>query len=282
MVQDIRRRQGSETAADAAASAAAGASAAGASGSSFELNHFHSVLNTRFRMLATLLLIRCDVAVVSDFYALQRRGRAKSVQHDWVTAELHADFADNRQACERVVDEARQRQQPMQEVEARIFFARWAALERAAASSLSSSSSPTAATATNDLAQSVRLLDAAKEHLRAAEEVCKRWRAQTPGMLAEVEAASAMLRRDGDVFYTAVDNDEKRQVYAAMAREFLGTGHWYTCANGHPFTVGECGMPMETAACPQCGAQIGGQHHQAVEGVRHARDFEEQFGRLRI
>jgi len=35
-----------------------------------------------------------------------------------------------------------------------------------------------------------------------------------------------------------------------MAREFIGTGHWYTCLNGHPFTVGECGMPMQTSIYP--------------------------------
>ena len=32
----------------------------------------------------------------------------------------------------------------------------------------------------------------------------------------------------------------------AMAQSFQGTGHWYYCANGHPFTVGDRGMPMET------------------------------------
>ncbi len=286
MVQDARRRDERETAAAAPATAATSyPSASGSSGGS-ELNHFHSVLNTRFRMLATLLLIRCDIAVVSDFYALRRRGRAQSAPHDWVTAALLADFADNRQACERIVDEARQRQQPMQEVEARIFFARWAALERATASAAAAAAaaapSPLSAAAAPNLAQSAGLLDAAREHLRVAEAVCKRSPAQTPGMLAEVEAAAALLRRDGDVFYAPVDNAERRQVYAAMAREFSGTGHWYTCANGHPFTVGECGMPMQAAACPQCGAPIGGQDHRPAEGVRHARDFEDQFGRLHV
>jgi len=40
-----------------------------------------------------------------------------------------------------------------------------------------------------------------------------------------------------------------KEVMSAMAREFRGSGHWYTCVNGHPFTVGECGMPMEQARC---------------------------------
>ena len=41
-------------------------------------------------------------------------------------------------------------------------------------------------------------------------------------------------------------------------------------------------MPMQTARCPQCGATIGGQHHQAVEGTIHARDLEQRFGRLAV
>jgi len=61
-------------------------------------------------------------------------------------------------------------------------------------------------------------------------------------MLREVSDVERMLK--DTAFYISVDNEEKRQVYAAMAREFTGTGYWYTCVNGHPFTVGECGMPM--------------------------------------
>lgn len=52
------------------------------------------------------------------------------------------------------------------------------------------------------------------------------------------------------------------------------SGHWYNCVNGHPFAIGECGMPMELARCPECGANIGGQHHQAVQGVTRAEDME--------
>jgi hypothetical protein len=39
--------------------------------------------------------------------------------------------------------------------------------------------------------------------------------------------------------------EERRAVLAAMAKEFRGTGHGYTCINGHPISVGERGMPME-------------------------------------
>lgn len=89
-----------------------------------------------------------------------------------------------------------------------------------------------------------------------------------------------MLR--DSTFYMPVRNDEKAAVYAAMARNFRGTGHWYYCENGHPFTVGECGMPMETLQGPQCGSPVGGRDHEAIGGVTRATDLEEQFGAVSI
>ena len=67
-----------------------------------------------------------------------------------------------------------------------------------------------------------------------------------------------------------------------MAYDFRGTEHWYYCENGHPFTIGECGMPMETSQCPQCGSPIGGLDHRVVGGVRAATDLDRQFGGLGI
>ena len=40
----------------------------------------------------------------------------------------------------------------------------------------------------------------------------------------------------------------------------LGT-QWYKCPNGHLYTVGECGRPMEQSRCPECGQKIGGHDH---------------------
>ncbi|KAL8847376.1 MAG: hypothetical protein Q9221_007563 [Calogaya cf. arnoldii] len=121
---------------------------------------------------------------------------------------------------------------------------------------------------------------AAREHLQTARELCTAYKGQAAGMLSEVEDVEVALR--DSTFYTSVTNEEKAAVYAAMASDFRGTGHWYYCENGHPFTIGECGMPMQTSRCPQCGASVGGQGHQAVEGVRRAEDMDEQFGRLRV
>ena len=242
MIQDVRRRRGFAT----------------------EMAVDRNVLNTRNRMLASLLSIRCDQAVLSDFFVLRQKRRALKEQHSWIRAELHLDFSKNRQMCEDLITEAITRDQPMQEVEARVFFIRWSIFERSVASS--------------SLTKSEALLAGAKQQVDFAQKTCRRCPGQTQGMPREVSDVDRMLR--DMVFYSPIDNEEKRQVYAAMAREFTGTGHWYTCANGHPFTVGECGMPMQTSVCPQCGAPVGGQSHQPAAGVTHARDFEEQFGAL--
>ncbi|KAM0417324.1 hypothetical protein ACHAPT_012640 [Fusarium lateritium] len=71
--------------------------------------------------------------------------------------------------------------------------------------------------------------------------------------------------------YEQVTPEELASIKSAIVSGGQGinthSGHWYNCANGHPFAIGECGMPMELARCPECGAQIGGTHHRAVDGV---------------
>lgn len=121
------------------------------------------------------------------------------------------------------------------------------------------------------------LVDRARNQLQIARHVCNSHTGQTAGMLAEVSEAEKMLR--DATFYEPVTNAEKEAVYAAMAQSFQGTGHWYYCVNGHPFTVGECGMPMQTARCPQCGAIVGGTDHRPAAGVTRAEDMEREFVR---
>nr|XP_055046764.1 E3 ubiquitin-protein ligase rnf213-alpha-like isoform X2 [Misgurnus anguillicaudatus] len=41
---------------------------------------------------------------------------------------------------------------------------------------------------------------------------------------------------------------------------------WYSCPNGHPCTVGECGQPMQVGRCPDCKADIGGANHVPLHG----------------
>ncbi|XP_014912893.1 E3 ubiquitin-protein ligase RNF213 isoform X2 [Poecilia latipinna] len=54
----------------------------------------------------------------------------------------------------------------------------------------------------------------------------------------------------------------------AAAQQALGPLQWYRCPNGHPCTIGECGQPMQTSLCVDCGAVIGGNNHAPVQGFQ--------------
>nr|XP_057905202.1 E3 ubiquitin-protein ligase rnf213-alpha isoform X2 [Doryrhamphus excisus] len=54
----------------------------------------------------------------------------------------------------------------------------------------------------------------------------------------------------------------------AEAMQALPYLRWYYCANGHPCTVGDCGQPMQTYHCLDCGVLIGGIDHNPVENFK--------------
>ena len=224
-----------------------------------EITDVPSVLQVRNRLLATVLLLRCDYAILSDFVS-HVSGTASGEN----PGDVRLSLAVNRNDCESLIQESRSRQQPTHEVEGILYWARFVALERGHSASVSDADMTT-------------LVNRAHDQLHFARIICDTYPGQTAGMPAEVSGAEKMLR--DATFYEPVTNVEKAAVYAAMAQSFQGTGHWYYCANGHPFTVGECGMPMQTARCPQCGATVGGTDHRAAAGVTRAMDLEAEFGR---
>jgi hypothetical protein len=50
----------------------------------------------------------------------------------------------------------------------------------------------------------------------------------------------------------------KKQMLEIMS---IAGGNWYTCPNGHLYSIGECGRPMEASNCPECNQLIGGRDH---------------------
>ncbi|KAL8794128.1 MAG: hypothetical protein Q9195_003313 [Heterodermia aff. obscurata] len=221
------------------------------------------ILQTRNRFLATALLLRCDYLILSEFFNTCKSGRAAQALGSGPAFDV--DFTNNRDTCYTLLAECVEKRQWQSVVDAQIFWAKFTALE----CGVTKRSEHTAA-----------LLSDARNHLKNARWTCQEYSGQTKGMLDDVDAVERMLNEG--TFYAPVTNEERAAVYAAMASEFSGTGHWYYCENNHPFTVGECGMPMETSVCPQCGAPVGGQSHQSVEGVVRATDIESQFGRMAI
>ncbi|KAI1117796.1 hypothetical protein F5Y14DRAFT_439080 [Nemania sp. NC0429] len=218
-----------------------------------------SVLQVKGVLQASALSLKCETVVFADFMTTRLPLVA-------LRPELKLDLTKSMRDCEVVIEMAEAADLPREQVQGHIYFAQFCAFVRALTREPSGDSTTPAETSSSE-----KLKDDAMAHIAAARRLLARYES-TQVLAPEVEAAEKMLR--DAVFYTEVSAEEMRAVYRAMAGEFSGTGHWYTCANGHPFTVGECGMPMEEARCPECGARVGGTNHRAVEGVRHADEIE--------
>ncbi|XP_055448252.1 E3 ubiquitin-protein ligase RNF213 isoform X2 [Psammomys obesus] len=72
-----------------------------------------------------------------------------------------------------------------------------------------------------------------------------------------------------NAFLPTMPEDMLVQARALMGSEGV---HWYTCPNGHPCSVGECGKPMEQSVCPDCQVPIGGRNHMPLTGFQPISD----------
>ncbi|KAH7095615.1 hypothetical protein FB567DRAFT_623854 [Paraphoma chrysanthemicola] len=128
-----------------------------------------------------------------------------------------------------------------------------------------------------DRTRALEYREKAKKMLEKAAELCKQRFADAETLAGAVEQSSRLL---GKEFYEEVTKEEIEAIKLAMLSGHGGiathAGHWYNCQNGHPFAIGECGMPMEQALCPECGEHVGGQNHTAVAGVTRAVEMESQ------
>lgn len=218
------------------------------------------VVQTKGWFLATALGTRLDIGLLGDFLSLYRRSDIGTTERT-----MRVNLQANCEECRDLINSAVKYKRVSHEVEGYIFLVQLYSLERSQIS---------------DPAQSERHSDKAFKAIASAKELCRRYPGQTRGLSDEVDGAERMF--NGGSFYSAVTNEERKAVIAAMAKEFLGTGHWYYCQNGHPFTIGECGGPMQVSTCPECGAPVGGQRHMAADGVTRAHDLESGMSRLNI
>ncbi|KAK8143852.1 hypothetical protein G3M48_006653 [Beauveria asiatica] len=126
-----------------------------------------------------------------------------------------------------------------------------------------------------DRAKASGFLDEARENLETGSRMCEQPFQDADTLKEAVRRIIQLLQAER---YEAVSPEEIAAIKKAMlsGRDGMAThsGHWYNCVNGHPFAIGECGMPMEQARCPECGAPIGGQNHQSVAGVTRADAME--------
>lgn len=238
-----------------------------------------SVIQLRGYLQATSLLLKCNISILSDFMDVWKSYTSKQGH-----TEVNVDFAENIAQCQELIKLATDTKRPQIEVEGHMYLAYFHAFALALVLPGTPSvdpgsipgTFPAAHESTGPIAREA-LKSAGLEHVGTARALLKShdWPARQT-VETELETVENLL--NGSVFYRPVTADERRAVYAAMAKEFSGTGHWYTCEEGHPFTVGECGMPMEQARCPECGSAVGGQNHLPAAGVTHATEMERLAG----
>ncbi|KAK6860594.1 hypothetical protein PG995_004230 [Apiospora arundinis] len=115
-----------------------------------------------------------------------------------------------------------------------------------------------------------------RRRLEDAAQMCEAGFEGADELLVAVQGLQRLFEKER---YEIVTTDELASIKAAMVSGRGGiathSGHWYKCRNGHIFAIGECGMPMELARCPECRAPIGGQSHQLVEGATRAEEMEQ-------
>ncbi|KAI0106357.1 P-loop containing nucleoside triphosphate hydrolase protein [Hypoxylon sp. NC0597] len=212
----------------------------------FELDS--AKIQTRGQLLAQAMLIRCNLVVMADFLQLRR-----DAQERFVVVHINVERAI--EECEKLVTSAHRKKYARQEVEGRIFHAKIVAIAR----ELNVLDGPS-----NEVPVPDSVVTRAKHHISEAEALILE-NPLTAYLRKDLSIARRMLYQG--VFYEKVSVEEKRAICEAMAQEFTGTGHWYTCAHGHPFTVADCGLPMEATKCPECGAPVGGHDHELAAGV---------------
>lgn len=233
-----------------------------------------SVIQLRGYLLATDLLIKCNISILSDFMKLWKGAASTRIK-------ISVDFRDNIESCRELIRLAEETSRPQLKAAGHVYYAQFCGFTLALGDFPSANKQLSVGVPGTVLEGSEAAEPDAREvfktsgleHLGKARDLLagRNWPSKQI-LETEIKAVEALL--NGGAFYKPVTTDELRAVYAAMASEFHGTGHWYTCEIGHPFTIGECGMPMEQARCPECGSPVGGQSHVPVAGVRHATEIE--------
>ncbi|KAL7946681.1 P-loop containing nucleoside triphosphate hydrolase protein [Trichoderma barbatum] len=222
-----------------------------------EFRYDESVIQVKGSLLADALLLKCDLAILFDYRRwIKEGGLAQMDTEGKLDLSLH--WADSA----RLIEQSRSLKYAREEVQGHIFAAQLCGL----CVSLDGCTMWPAGKEQN----TENLKEEAMKHVEQARAILDEY-PSTVVFKGEIDSVEEMITGSS---YRPVTAEEMRAVYNAMSKQFLGTGHWYTCENNHPFTIGECGMPMELARCPECDARIGGQNHQAIEGTRHAVEIE--------
>ncbi|KAH0600273.1 hypothetical protein MHUMG1_01269 [Metarhizium humberi] len=223
-----------------------------------EFRFDETVIQMKGYILARTLLLKCEMTILNDFFA-RCNGRAR------LPVKFVLDFTQQFRDCEEVIQLANESVHPKEEVQALIFEAQLCALScKVDACSVPPGFEGGAAPDKDTVqADGFALLERAREMAQMYP--------STMIFAGEIDAVESSLNGS----YQTLSKEEMRNIVEAMAGDIGTGGRWYYCENGHPFTIGECGRPMEEARCSECGARIGGRNHTLVHGVGEATELNQ-------
>ncbi|SPQ24370.1 6dcb3be8-b1ad-4d1b-a7d1-e20cabd9a2fd [Thermothielavioides terrestris] len=249
------------------------------------------VYDQQITLGAHRLELRIWEAVLRDSFTLLSKRSGPLVTPDIPGGPLDQQSASFLKQCKVLIYRATEAKLPRLVIQTALSFARIAQLDgwyrratSTAAAAAAAVANPTAPPPANPPAKQAGnssssgsssdepadTTDTARKLLAAALDLC----ASLPGSDGEAyraEMEETMRLFDGPRYET-VSPEEIAAIKSAMVAGPAGmathAGHWYTCRNGHSFAIGECGMPMERARCPECGEVIGGEDHMLAEGVQ--------------
>jgi len=222
--------------------------------------------DSRITMGGQMVQIKTELVILNDKFIIAQALKSISTQTSikipgGAPGVLAMPFF---QRCKNFIDECNVENLPKLAVEVSLFYA-----------SIARSFESFCHSAKTDLDTATKHIKMAKQLLENAREICKQPFHNAEGLRTAVEESIRLMKK---LWYEEVTAEEIKAIKAAMVSGSQGiathSGHWYNCGNGHPFAIGECGMPMELARCPECGARVGGQNHTAVGGVTRAMNME--------
>ncbi|KAG4293627.1 hypothetical protein FPRO06_00212 [Fusarium proliferatum] len=223
---------------------------------------------------ADLLVIKALEIKLKDFITFLKNWKDTAggdLLRGWIKEQTIPSMPKVLRSCEKLIEQAQQAKLPRIVVAATLAFARVSQL-LAWRSQAADKSSVQKSEEKNTEAVEDRM-NTARQLLHKALEHCSQL-GNSDEMKERVQAMLGLF----EPRYEEVTPEELASIKSAMVSGRGGiathSGHWYRCVNGHPFAIGECGMPMEVARCSECGAPIGGRNHQALDGVTHAEDIE--------
>jgi hypothetical protein len=160
-------------------------------------------------LLAASLLLRCDLLILTDFVNLFRKANEQ-------LTTIVVDFEVTLNDCTELIQLAKKKKYVRHEAEGHIYFAQFVALARRLHREKPSRTS-------EESHAMDQLLEKGHSHLSEASVLLALHKGSMSHLVKEFEASKLML--NDYVFYAPISAEEKRAVWIAMSREFLGTGH---------------------------------------------------------